>query len=323
VSTTLNRALVSQANLGNSRWYPPHLFSHLVGSEASEGEVMLIQFHGKAGGEPPLHVHTQEDEFFYILDGSFVFESGGVQMQAKPGTFVWFPKNVEHGFRVYTETGKGLIGFLPGAMEQWFIDYSTPADFMNLPPEQIPNYLLDLESMIRSGNELGVQFLPPTVTSTKANPAADSQPFARHRDDVGVVTMPGMRFSFLAKSGQTGGKLTAFELALDPGVSIPFHTKSEIEVDFVLEGQVRYQLGDTLVEAGPGTSLLVPRGTEYGYRNVGPKVSRVLHIVCGGTFDVLCGELQPLFQDPAANAALISATLERHGARLLAPEISG
>jgi mannose-6-phosphate isomerase-like protein (cupin superfamily) len=45
------------------------------------------------------HVHADEDDAFYILEGEMTFTFGGEAAVATPGTFVLVPPGVEHGFR--------------------------------------------------------------------------------------------------------------------------------------------------------------------------------------------------------------------------------
>jgi mannose-6-phosphate isomerase-like protein (cupin superfamily) len=45
------------------------------------------------------HVHREEDDAFYILEGELTFTLGGEDVPAPPGTFVLVPPGVEHGFR--------------------------------------------------------------------------------------------------------------------------------------------------------------------------------------------------------------------------------
>src|ERR671910_3322166 len=45
------------------------------------------------------HVHADEDDAFYILEGEMIFVLGAEEVVATPGTFVLAPSGVEHGFR--------------------------------------------------------------------------------------------------------------------------------------------------------------------------------------------------------------------------------
>jgi mannose-6-phosphate isomerase-like protein (cupin superfamily) len=51
------------------------------------------------GRELEAHVHADEDDAFYILDGEMTFIFGDRRETATPGTFVLVPPGVEHGFR--------------------------------------------------------------------------------------------------------------------------------------------------------------------------------------------------------------------------------
>jgi mannose-6-phosphate isomerase-like protein (cupin superfamily) len=51
------------------------------------------------GRELEAHVHRDEDDAFYILEGEMTFVVGGKDVAAPPGTFVLVPPGVEHGFR--------------------------------------------------------------------------------------------------------------------------------------------------------------------------------------------------------------------------------
>jgi mannose-6-phosphate isomerase-like protein (cupin superfamily) len=52
-----------------------------------------------AGRELEAHVHADEDDAFYIVEGEMTFTFGDESAAAPPGTFVLVPPGVEHGFR--------------------------------------------------------------------------------------------------------------------------------------------------------------------------------------------------------------------------------
>jgi quercetin dioxygenase-like cupin family protein len=52
-----------------------------------------------AGRELEAHVHADEDDAFYILEGELTFVLDGEDVAAPAGTFVLVPPGVEHGFR--------------------------------------------------------------------------------------------------------------------------------------------------------------------------------------------------------------------------------
>jgi mannose-6-phosphate isomerase-like protein (cupin superfamily) len=62
-----------------------------------------------AGRELEAHVHADEDDAFYILEGEMTFVFGDETAVAGPGTFVLVPPGVEHGFR---NDGSGAVRML-------------------------------------------------------------------------------------------------------------------------------------------------------------------------------------------------------------------
>lgn len=70
---------------------------------------------------PPLHIHREEDEFFYVLGGEFAFQLRDCVKMAPTGSFVFIPKGAEHTFRNVSDTpGKLLGGVTPGDFEDAF-----------------------------------------------------------------------------------------------------------------------------------------------------------------------------------------------------------
>ncbi len=65
------------------------------------------------------HVHADEDDAFYILEGELTFGLGGELVPAPPGTFVLVPPGVSHGFR---NDGEGPVRMLnihaPGGFDR-------------------------------------------------------------------------------------------------------------------------------------------------------------------------------------------------------------
>ena len=64
-----------------------------------------------------------------------------------------------------------------------------------------------------------------------------------------------------------------------PGDGPPLHThEAQDESWYVLEGELRFKLGDTMQAAPAGSFVFVPRGTVHAFQNVGPGPARILVI---------------------------------------------
>jgi quercetin dioxygenase-like cupin family protein len=83
--------------------------------------------------------------------------------------------------------------------------------------------------------------------------------------------------AFKVRGEQSGGALTAFETVVAPGQGPPLHTHAhEDETLYVLDGEVRFKIGDDLDAGGPGSFVFVPRGTPHTFQNIGEDHARIL-----------------------------------------------
>jgi quercetin dioxygenase-like cupin family protein len=101
------------------------------GNDTNEGLFALEQtFHAKGG--PPRHLHPHQDEWFFVIEGTFRFEIGEDSRILQPGDSVLAPRNLPHVWAFAGGgTGKMLVSFTPaGKMEAFFnhiaADHSMP-----------------------------------------------------------------------------------------------------------------------------------------------------------------------------------------------------
>jgi mannose-6-phosphate isomerase-like protein (cupin superfamily) len=94
--------------------------------------VLENTFHQKGG--PARHLHYDQDEWFYALEGEFLFEVGPDQFRLKPGDSLLAPRRVPHVWAYVGDArGRILVTFMPaGKMESFFREV-TKANAM--PPQ--------------------------------------------------------------------------------------------------------------------------------------------------------------------------------------------
>jgi quercetin dioxygenase-like cupin family protein len=84
-------------------------------------------------GGPPLHIHPNQDEWFYIIEGEYLFQVGEDKYAMKPGDTIFLPRKVKHAFVQLTDKGKMIVSYLPaGKMEDFF----AVTDKWTSPPTQ-------------------------------------------------------------------------------------------------------------------------------------------------------------------------------------------
>jgi quercetin dioxygenase-like cupin family protein len=75
----------------------------------------------------PYHVHRNEDESFYVLEGTLAIVCGGKWTTAPAGTFVFAPRNIPHGFKVAGDKPASLLLLAsPGGFENFVLELSEP-----------------------------------------------------------------------------------------------------------------------------------------------------------------------------------------------------
>ncbi len=94
----------------------------------------------------------------------------------------------------------------------------------------------------------------------------------------GTVDNPvGGQVAFKLRGDQSGGSLTAFETVVAPGEGPPLHTHAnEDETLYVIEGEVRFKLGDELRSGRVGSFVFIPRGSRHTFQNIGDEPARML-----------------------------------------------
>lgn len=124
----------SQTNLHIASWnndpiYPMPFSSLLfrVSSQESGGGLFLIEHRNMLPGGPVLHMHLNQEELFYVEDGSVEFRVGEQTIQLKAGESVLAPRRVPHTFSALPGTpARMLIAFTPaGRMEEFFRESET------------------------------------------------------------------------------------------------------------------------------------------------------------------------------------------------------
>jgi quercetin dioxygenase-like cupin family protein len=93
-----------------------------ISGKDTENDVAVFEQTGLTPkGGPPLHIHPNQDEWFYVVEGNYVFQVGADTYQLKPGDTIFLPRNVPHAFVQLTEKGKMVVSYLPaGKMEDFF-----------------------------------------------------------------------------------------------------------------------------------------------------------------------------------------------------------
>ena len=143
-------------DLENSYWYIGHLMSTLISSKDTNGSFSLIHGYEIKGLEPPPHIHTKEDESFYLLSGEINYAVGDEVFKAKKGDWIFLPRMIQHSFQVQTETAEVLMHLSPGGFEDYFREMSEPARDLVIPPR--PQGPPDVKRIVETASKYAIEF---------------------------------------------------------------------------------------------------------------------------------------------------------------------
>ena len=103
------------------------VYRFLATSEETNGKYAMWEAIVPPGGGPPPHVHSREEEGFYILQGEITVHIGGEQVVATAGMFVNMPVGTPHSFKNERDhPAKMLISVAPAGLEQMFFEVGVP-----------------------------------------------------------------------------------------------------------------------------------------------------------------------------------------------------
>lgn len=117
--------------------------------EETGGAFTLLQADEPAGFGPPLHVHRDTAEAFYVLEGEYVLFIEGREYRCQAGSFIFIPADVEHGFRVGNVTSRKLNLYTPAAMLGYFDDLSAAIRSGRVEPEALAEIALKYGMEVR------------------------------------------------------------------------------------------------------------------------------------------------------------------------------
>ena len=110
---------------GNELLMAGSQFLHKVKSEDTNDVFSVIEIISPPGKGVSLHVHENEDELVYLLDGEIEVTLGDQTMTAVPGVMALLPRGIPHGFvNNGNKPSRLLVTILPGPFDNYFVELS-------------------------------------------------------------------------------------------------------------------------------------------------------------------------------------------------------
>jgi quercetin dioxygenase-like cupin family protein len=156
------RTFAHEPGEGEALWWLGMLATIKTTAEQTGGQYALVEILAPDGYEAVLHVHHQEDEGFYILEGEMTFYVGEQTIKARPGSYLFGPRDVPHSFTVDSGPARLLFVFSPAGLEGLVREMGEPARSLSIPPQpEGPPDEAEMERMVTIAARYGAEILGP------------------------------------------------------------------------------------------------------------------------------------------------------------------
>lgn len=122
-----------QDRFGKARAIGFNTTAFKVAAADTQGALFAMEQHSTKPGGPPRHLHHEQDEFWYVISGEYLFQIGSERYRAQGGDCLLGPRGVSHAYAyVGPSPGRLLVGFTPaGKMQEYFERPRTPGVYVS------------------------------------------------------------------------------------------------------------------------------------------------------------------------------------------------
>ena len=140
---------------------PGDVYTLLASSAETDGDYIALEALVPPDGGPPPHIHHDQIETFFILEGEMEIMVGGQVCEAKVGDLVHVSKGTPHNFiNRSRNTTKMVFTFVPaGDIEEFFRESFKETTDRNAPLEPLTDEFI--KRMLESANRHDIEILPP------------------------------------------------------------------------------------------------------------------------------------------------------------------
>jgi quercetin dioxygenase-like cupin family protein len=132
------------------------LFEMKLTASETGGDFAMAEVSQPVGVATPLHVHANEAEVFYLLEGAMTYEAGGTLYELTAGSTIYLPKAVPHRFRITGDQPARILAMVfPGRLLDLYTEVGSPAVDRRIPDHPEPD---QMSAEIARWNEIGPRY---------------------------------------------------------------------------------------------------------------------------------------------------------------------
>ena len=155
------KAFKRSQSLEFCNWYMGSLTTNRGEKNDTNGAFCLVEAILAPGHETPPHVHSCEDELFYVLEGEFDVYAGEEAYKCEAGDCIFLPRFKPHAFLISSLRFRVLTLFTPRGFEEALRCTRVPAESLELPTGALNYSTADLKETAQRLGEYGIRFLTP------------------------------------------------------------------------------------------------------------------------------------------------------------------
>jgi mannose-6-phosphate isomerase-like protein (cupin superfamily) len=156
----MTKAIIRKMSEGRTVAVVGDVYRFLATGDDTNGRYAIWEALVPPGGGPPPHVHSREEEGFYILEGEITFTINGEPVVATPGMFANMPVGTPHSFK--NESGrpaKMLISVAPAGLEDMFFEVGV--QLADGATTALPPTMEEIEELLAVAPRYGIEIRLP------------------------------------------------------------------------------------------------------------------------------------------------------------------
>ena len=139
-------------------WWKTGRITVKAGPDETGNAFSQFEVDDPCGSGPPLHVHHNEDEAFYILEGEVTMFVGDERIDLAAGDHCFGPRGIPHAYLVRSERARMLVTISPSGSEQLFVSLGVPVTNSEPPTDAV---MPPMPEMVRMFAGYGAEILGP------------------------------------------------------------------------------------------------------------------------------------------------------------------
>ncbi len=147
----------------NFLWFLDTLVHIRVSEEESSDGISVLEHRAYQNDSPPLHIHKNEDEIFYVLEGEFRFVIGEKEHLLKKGNVLLAPKGIPHTYLITSSLGGSWLTITNGKdFERFVKKIGRPVAKIELPQKTTPSKEA-IDELTGIAKEFNIEIVGPPI----------------------------------------------------------------------------------------------------------------------------------------------------------------